>query len=132
MRPRFSIRLLLVAVFVVSLACYVSFVRPVVFAEQFMRAFEAEDFTAAESLCCDSSNQFLTESMNDGRTYSVEVKVFPRKWRDVWKLRQPMVVSVIPEPSSPGSKDLVGYQVDVIATITGIRPGELYAVTFKR
>jgi len=132
MRPRFSIRLLLFSVAAVAFACYFCFVRPVLIAKQFRQAMAANDFSKAESLGGNQSNRFLTELIDDGRTYRVEVEIFRRKSRDIWKLQQPMLVRLIPESPRPDSTMLVGYQLDVLATPMGIKPGNPYPVTFRR
>jgi hypothetical protein len=109
MRPRFSIRSLLILVSVISIACYVAFVRPTIFANRFSDAVIAKDFVRAESRFCDPSNHVLTESIDDGRAYRVLEPEIQRS-----------------------SKVRVAIMIEVIATPRGIKPGKPYPISFTR
>jgi hypothetical protein len=131
MRPRFSIRSLLILVSVISIACYVAFVRPTIFANRFSDAVIAKDFVRAESRFCDPSNHVLTESIDDGRAYRVKVLRSRRKWQDRCKLQHRMAVELEPEIQR-SSKVRVAIMIEVIATPRGIKPGKPYPISFTR
>lgn len=130
MRPRFSIRALLILISFASVACYGVFVRPTIFANRFSTAVLAKEFARAESLFCDASNHVLTESIDDDRAYRVEVKQSSRRWRDPWKMQKTVSVRFIPDAPQPGATLRVALAVDVAATPYGNKHGKPYYVTF--
>jgi len=90
MRPRFSVRVLLVAVALLAVACYQLLVRPRVMAERFVAAVNKRDFTQAQTLLQHPDprilNRFFTFSsvqIRSRRIVSIYAEMLPREWRDI-------------------------------------------------
>ncbi|HEX3601895.1 MAG TPA: hypothetical protein VHU84_17210 [Lacipirellulaceae bacterium] len=132
MRPRFSLRTLLVLFFVISVTSYVVLVRPSAIANNFARLVEAKDFAQAESLFRDKSNHSLTDITDDNRTYSVEVQRSPTAWSDIWKLQRRISVHLKPDTPLPGASIRAAANFDAIATPLGVDPGGPYFMIFSQ
>lgn len=131
MRPRFSIRWLLGAFAVLAVAMYLIVVRPTAVAERFQAAVERGDLTAAINLCVADKRQALTETIESIEKPTVKVKIYPRSWSDLWKLRRSMLIQLIPAPRDSGSRlPDVGYNIETVATPLAIRPSYPYPITF--
>lgn len=85
MRPRFSLRWLLIAFVVVAFVSYVFFIRPTVIARSFVTEIENRDFSQADRLF--RSSDFSPVIFQDGFTSIKSVHVFltPQEWGDVWR-----------------------------------------------
>ncbi len=92
MRPRFSIRLLLLVITVLAATCYVLLVRPTVIAKRFVAAVNERDQLAAQSLLPRRDfwigREFLAISNPPGkdetaRLVFVYAEVLPREWNDI-------------------------------------------------
>ena len=88
MRPRFSLRWLLIAFTLVAVALYVFFVHPTVRANRFVGAINGGEFGELKAL---RMTEKLGVSLEDCKV-SAEVK--PRTWRDVYKFRRKALVHV--------------------------------------
>jgi hypothetical protein len=132
MRPRFTIRVLFLAIAIMALASYWAFVRPTVIAQQFVHAVKIGDYAKAQSFCGIPCNTFLSDHIAKMDNVEVKVRTHPRTWRDVWSLRQNMLLQIIPNRPRPESGLFVGYQADIVATSSRIHPSEMYVVTFER
>ena len=98
MRPRFSIRLLLLVITVLAATCYVLFVRPTVIAKRFVAAVNERDQVAAQSLLPSRDfwmgREFLAisnppEKDETARLVFVYAEVLPREWNDICAFRTP-------------------------------------------
>jgi hypothetical protein len=87
-RPRFSLRWLLIAFTLFAVALYVFFVHPTVRANGFVGAIKGGDFGELKAL---KMHEKLAVSLDDC-TVTAELK--PRTWRDVYKFRRKALVHV--------------------------------------
>jgi hypothetical protein len=85
MRPRFTIRTLLILTAIVAVGCW-WFVRPTMLAGQFMRVFESEDYAAADRLI-GNPKRAVQSKFDDfhqlGRFNSAHCALVPPKWVDL-------------------------------------------------
>jgi hypothetical protein len=111
MRPRFSIRLLLVAFAVLAAACYVLFARPTVLAERFVAAVMGRDFRAAQSLLRNRDDRSLDDILGGGtrrgnqatsKVVLVYAEVLPREWTDLWAFQRRVILRVALQDDSNG------------------------------
>jgi hypothetical protein len=87
MRPRFSLRWLLIAFTVLSLGFYLLFVRPTVLANEFIAAINGHDYERANSLFeYVRTIRGFTSFGGERSWYIGEVR--PREWSDVWQCRR--------------------------------------------
>jgi len=124
MRPRFSIRLLLLAVTFLAFACYWVFVRPTVIAREFARLVDAKQYADAELYCKEPYEKFITDWMGGVQDYRFEVEVLPRQWWHVLKMQQPMLVRRIPIVPLPRGGVSIGQQIDAVATANAVKPSK--------
>jgi hypothetical protein len=128
MRPRFSLRFVLLLAACVSLVCYWLFVHPTVIADRFARAIESKDYNLAESMCVETHRELLGNRIAELGDVRVNVTFYRRRWRNFWKRN--MLLQVI--PNAPNPKGIrVGYQADLAATPFAIQRSEMYFVTFE-
>src|SRR4051794_20276505 len=94
LRPRFSMRWLLIAVAVLTVLLDVLFVRPTVVANQFAGAIEEHDFERAASLLegGDKTSFATNYSARQNTNIACEPSVSPRAWSDIWHFRR--IISV--------------------------------------
>jgi hypothetical protein len=104
MRPRFSLRRLLIFTAVVAAGCYWWIARPTNVANRFRSALAAQDFEAAERLCVDPNRGFVNRTVAEfqaGRSIvpfpigstttqfpvpiTVDVQVVRRTWQDLFR-----------------------------------------------
>ena len=92
MRPRFSVRLLLLFITVLAATCYVLLVRPTVIAKRFVAAVNERNQLAAQSLLPNRDfwigREFLAisnppEKDETARLVFVYAEVLPREWNDI-------------------------------------------------
>ncbi len=88
MRPRFSLRWLLIAFTLVAVALYVFFVHPTVRANRFAGAINGGDFAELKAL---GMNEKLGVSLE---VCKVKAILKSRTWRDVFKFRRKASVLV--------------------------------------
>jgi hypothetical protein len=100
MRPRFSIRLLLLLIAVVAATCYVLLVRPTEIAKRFVAAVNERDHLAAKSLLPKrdfwSGRDFIAISnppskSEPTRIVSVYAEILPRDWSDIWSFQRRVI-----------------------------------------
>jgi hypothetical protein len=134
MRPRFSLKWLLIAFTVLSVAFFVAIVWPTLIAQRFVSAIERGDYDDAVSMCAEEKRQGLAEwFFRDNAT--VKVTLAPRGWRDILKSQRSMFVQTIPERQSASPQPTIAYKVglnfDAVATPFGIRPAPAYPLSYK-
>lgn len=106
MRPRFSLKWLLILFAIVAWSLYLCFVRPSVLADKFVTLVRNNEYSAAESLCIAESRPF-TEYVNT-ESVVVTVELFPRTRDDFWKMRRRMWIRVIPVTDGGGENRFRG------------------------
>ncbi|MEX2310142.1 MAG: hypothetical protein WD738_21395 [Pirellulales bacterium] len=95
MRLRFSIRALFIVFTIVSIAFYVTIVRPNVLAERFIAATERGDFETVHELLREddwriwSSAGVLSDKL--GPIDRVYVEILPREWSDWWACHRRLI-----------------------------------------
>jgi len=87
-RPRFSLRWLLIAFTLAAVAFYVCFVHPTIRANRFVSAIKRGYFEELKAL---KMHEKLGVSLEDCK---VTAEVKPRTWRDVYKFRRKALVQV--------------------------------------
>ena len=93
MRPRFSIRWLLLFVTLVAIACGI-FIFPTLRAGQLVSAVNNGDFSELDSLEMMKANwQYKKYSYKDLKTQAV---LHPRTWRDVFQFRRRVSINMWP------------------------------------
>jgi hypothetical protein len=111
MRPRFSIRVLLVVFAVLATVCYVLFARPTVIAERFVTAVMGRDYRAAQSLIQyrDVRSLEVVFGVNNSlgrrsttRIVLIYAEVLPREWTDLWSFQRRVIFRVALEDDSEG------------------------------
>jgi hypothetical protein len=94
-RPRFSLRLLLVVFALLALALYLCVVRPTALAEQFVAAVSDRDYTTAQQLLGDKRDWSVAGKSLQGRVpKAMYVRLLPREWGDVYRCRRRVVLTV--------------------------------------
>jgi hypothetical protein len=92
-RPRFSLKWLLIACSLVAVALYVFFVHPTVRANRFVDAINGGDFRELTTLgMLKDLKSFSQDFSFENCTVSAELK--PRTWRDVYKFRRKALVRI--------------------------------------
>lgn len=132
MRPRFSLRLLMIAVTLLAIACYWFFVRPTAIAQRFVSAVGEKNYQQAESLCFDVDSKFLSETLDKIGNAEVQVEIQPRDWQDIWKLQRRMILKVVPKEPLPNSNEWYGAGAWIIATAAGITPPQIEFQTYTK
>jgi hypothetical protein len=88
MRPRLSLRMLLVLTALAAAACYWWVARPTIVAARFIAAFAAGDQMKLESLWTDSENESFYQSYLHSLPVTLEkenvtLSLAPRSWQDI-------------------------------------------------
>lgn len=122
MRPRFSIRFLLIFTAFVGISLYVLFVRPTAVAETFVNAANNQDFEYLIR-CFQTSNRNTIGFDNISRPLSgsgphtidrAGAKLLPRSWNDLFGCRRRIVLSISGSThstsSEPGEKIVAGWE----------------------
>jgi hypothetical protein len=139
MRPRFSLRWLLIFTAAVAVACYWWIARPTITANRFAAAVEQGEFAAAESMASDSETQTLFKTMfstleqlkklaptnaaNSDATLAekfapmIQVKLAPRSWNDLLYSERRLVLT------AHGDND-------ILSLVMGFRPPGPFAMPF--
>ena len=122
MRPRFSIRLVLVVAALLATASYVLFVRPANVAHRFVEAVNEQDFTAARSLLIDQDFWLFDDDSGDARksVYRIYAEVVPREWPDIWSLQRRVLVRVMRRDDTGGQRVDWTEDIDMVAHISGM------------
>lgn len=122
MRPRFSIRLLLVVVALLAVALYILFVRPTTVAERFVDAVNERDFDTARSLLIDQDFWLFRDDPTSvpKSVQRVYAEIVPREWSDIWSLQRRILLRVIHQDRSNGRRVDWTEDTDVVAYINGV------------
>jgi len=88
MRPRFSVRLLLLTVALLAIGFYALFVRPTVVADRFVNLIEQGDYDAAYKFFWGASPQTFHEREPNQSVERVYAEVLPREWSDIWTFQR--------------------------------------------
>jgi hypothetical protein len=136
MRPRFSLKWLLIAFTILGVAFYFAFVRPTVLANKLVNLIDRDEFQLAESLIVEPSKPFAFKGFNGAESEPVvaEVRLLPRKWRDLWKMQRRLDVRVIrtrPTLSGNGQNNHLAMQFQATAGVFGVRGSEQYFVSYS-
>jgi hypothetical protein len=92
-RPRFSMRWLLIAFTLIAIALYVFFVHPTVAANRFVGAVNRDDFRELTALGMLKDLKSISKDFSfENCTVSAELK--PRTWRDLYKFRRKVLVHI--------------------------------------
>jgi hypothetical protein len=87
MRPRFSLRWLLILTALTAFACYGWFVRPTVLANQFVTAIDRRDIDSIDSMWRGAEIDLSrVEHLNAGNSaWRIRARPVPRTWGDIWR-----------------------------------------------
>jgi hypothetical protein len=83
MRPRFSLRTLLLLTTIASIACYWWFIRPSRIALQFVCAVQSSDFQAADAWFRNASDRCLRELSEKSWRFKASAELLPWTLRDI-------------------------------------------------
>jgi hypothetical protein len=125
MRPRFSIRWLLIFTALAAAACYWWVIRPTIVANRFAKTLAARDFLAADRLCLDPNRHFVCRALhifhwmdaspfNMGSSgamihpFVVEARILRQSWLDLWRGQRRLEMTIRDESRSNG----VAFRVD--------------------
>jgi hypothetical protein len=131
MRPRFSVRVLLVVCAVLAIACYLLFARPTAIAEQFVAAVNARDFHVAESLLKPqpfrsgkSLIEYYTSPSPNPATKAVLIyaEVLPREWNDIWSFQRRVIFRVAFHDDTGGRHVEWAEDTRLVASFGGVQP----------
>jgi len=134
MRPRFSLRTLLVLTALIAAGCYWWIARPTIVAEQFIAAIRRTDYASAESLLVDEREAYASAfAQCTAQEFDLSASLTPRRWGDTWRGRRRIDV-IVSYPSMNGSvtssRELSDH-LHFTASPLGIRPPEPYWMLFK-
>src|SRR6478735_5443629 len=93
MRPRFSLRWLLIVFTLIAVALYVFFVHPTVAANRFVVAVNRGDFRELTALGMLKSLKSIIKDFSF-ENYTVSAELKPRTWRDVCKFCRKALVYI--------------------------------------
>ena len=94
MRPRFSLRWLLIAFTVLSVIFYVLFIRPTVIAQSYVARAKSGDFSDVENLChtdtrlADNLQYAWRMDRIDFSTAEKQLHLEPRTWNDLRRFQR--------------------------------------------
>ena len=129
MRPRFSIRTLLVLTALAAAACYWWISAPTQVALRFKQAVESADYRSANAMFLEANKSVRDMFTRDPDTTSavpaagLTVRVLPRSWTDLVRRERRLAVSgSTGEESFRGSESRqpFGYALMLVATPSGI------------
>jgi hypothetical protein len=124
MRPRFSLRWLLIGLAVFAIALYVLIVHPSVAANRLVSAVNNGDYSGLEALgMLKELKTYNKDFTFENVTVRAELK--PRTWRDLYKFRRKASVNfAFPEPSGRDSGWVSGASNYVTVHISGPKWGD--------
>lgn len=94
MRPRFSLKWLLIAFTTLGGAFYAAFVRPTVVASRFVNAIDDGDYSALETAAIfgdhdlKNAQELGTDHFTGSRMTSIRTRLVPRSWMDLLACRR--------------------------------------------
>jgi hypothetical protein len=129
MRPRFSVRLLLVIVALLAAACYVLLVRPSVIAARFVTAVNNRDYRLAESLLkpkfptgVNLVAHYTAPSPNPQiKTVLIYAEVMPREWSDIWLFQRRVIFRAALHDDTEGRHVEWVEDTRLVAGVDGVR-----------
>lgn len=133
MRPRFSLRWLLILFAFFAFALYFCFVRPTALANKFVYLVEHDDLKGADSLLIEP-HQPLALVLYAGTEPDqrvLQAVLNPRSWEDIWKCRRRIDIHVIRaniQLSTFRQSDYFAYLFKAVAGVSGVRCGGQQAV----
>jgi len=93
MRPKFSLRLMLILIALVSVALYVFIVRPSAFANRFVAAIGEQDFDTAQRLLMNEREwRRVVNPDVSGMPDRIYAELMPREWQDVLRAQRRIVL----------------------------------------
>src|SRR4051812_5073010 len=123
-RPRFSIRLLLIVVSISAIACYWLFVRPTVLAERFVVAIRDRDLKKAKSLFVADSPDVLADDKSRGGAGTVvdmDADLLPREWNEIWKRQRRITLNSVFYKDGDKTNGTWTQQAEIVVTANGLR-----------
>jgi hypothetical protein len=129
MRPRFSVRLLLIVFAVLAVVCYVLLARPTLMAERFASAVNNRDYGAAHSLLRDQrfwrrSSFFAIYTPQSAtptsKTVLIYAEVLPREWSDIWSFQRRLIFRVALVDDNDGRHVEWTEDTEMVAHIDGL------------
>jgi hypothetical protein len=133
MRPRFSLRKLLILTTAFALFCYYLAVRPITLAKAFADRVAAKEYRAADLLCGDSKQSFLVAQAADWDNCDVAVNFERRDWSDILRCQQRMTLEARRRVPIRGTNKYVAFRGSLLAGPLSIQPpAALYPVTYQR
>lgn len=133
MRPRFSLKWLLILFALFAFALYFCFVRPTALANKFVYLVDHDELERAESLIIASSKPFDLGTKDRSVPVIVRAELLPRTWHDVFKMQRRLDVEVI--PTRPQVINSVSYyqgmHYQATAGISTIRGSAKYYLAFE-
>jgi hypothetical protein len=128
MRPRFSIRTLLILTALAAASCYWWIARPTIVAERFVAALALDDQTTLESLWIDAEIEDFRLAYLYGPIgkNSLELTLAPRTWQDIWRGQRS--IELVGKGGFAERATMVGSKL--IATSAGVEqlPGSRWSV----
>lgn len=125
MRPRFSLRMFLIAFTVATVALYVTVVRPDKMADRFVVAAMQQNNEAVERLMSDEQS---TVEWNHavGREQSskldrVYAEVLPREWQDLWRAQRRIILRTARHSNQNSNFVDWTEDTDVVAAVRGLQ-----------
>jgi hypothetical protein len=95
MRPRFSMRLMLIAFVMLAVLLYVLVVRPTSLAARFVSAVSSERYETAEGLLSNPEDwSRIINQPGPSHVDRIYAEMMPREWPDVWKCQRRLIVRV--------------------------------------
>ena len=127
LRPRFSLKWLLIAFTILGVAFYVAFVRPTVIANRFIALVDRDENQKAQALFSDSTTLVFKTT-----PVIVRAELLPRTWEDVYKMQRRLDVDVIPtQPQVINSKSYhIGMHYQATSSVFGLRGSVPYHLDF--
>jgi hypothetical protein len=100
MRPRFSIRALLILTTLVAAACGWWVAAPTIVAHRFSRAIKSQDYAAADALCARPEDAFISDLAAELSLQAAKhlppprgsLTLDPRNWHDIVRREQRMTL----------------------------------------
>lgn len=120
MRPRFSLRLILVVVAVVAGVLYFGCVRPTMVAQRFVTAVIRRDYAAASQLAGEERWQSVVQQ-NGMRADWVYAELVPREWADWWRCERHIILRVSQHSDRDGGYRDWTEDSDVVASPISVR-----------
>ena len=110
MRPRFSLRWLLIGFTVLTIAFYFLFVRPTMIAQQLVASVKSTEFKPGSLLPSGDKEVQGTWKVKDAYLQ-------PREWSDVWRCqRRAQVIATLNNPPGSPTRMLVNYTAGPLHT----------------